>query len=204
MLAVILYTTSHMLAQETIRRQTGRLAEVGITRSIWRWINNKFEGIDSRLQKADLLKSGGAAALIFAQLLVFIQKDTPQDTKTWNLLDQYGQDGHQANLVVRRENPWQAIYQNGRGPAKTQHGFIRLSFLLGRQPKADTDPELALIELHIPYSDALEKDDGEFKSPRLTTAMVTNPDQKYINRPATEDELRLMADLINNVTLEKI
>lgn len=193
-----------MLAQETIRRQTGRLAEVGITRSIWRWINSQFEGVDSRLQKADLLKSGGAAALVFAQLLMFIQKDTPQDTKPWNLLGQYGQDGHQANLVVRRENPWQAIYQNGMGPVKTQYGFIKLSFLLGPQPKAGADPELALIEIHIPYSDALKKDDGDFKSPRLTAAMVTNPDLKYINRPATEDELRLMARIVKSVAFEEI
>lgn len=192
-----------MLAQET-RRQTERLAKVGITRSIWRWINDKFEGVDSRLQKADLLKSGGATALIFAQLLMFIQKDSPQDTKTWNLLDQYGQDGHQANLVVRRENPWQAIYQNGRDPTKTQYGFIGLSFLMGPQPRADADPELTLIELHIPYSDALERDGGDFKSPHLTTAMVTNPDLKYINRPATENELRLLANLIKSVALEKI
>lgn len=193
-----------MLGQEIIRRQTGRLAEVGITRSIWQWINSKFEGVDSRLQKADLLKSGGAAALVFAQLLIFIQKDTPQDTKTWNLPGQYGQDGHQANLVVRRENPWQAIHQNGRSPVKTQYGFIKLSFLLGPQPKADTDPELTLIELHIPYSDALEKENGNFKSPILTAAMVTNPDLKYINRPATEDELRLMARIVKSVAFEEI
>lgn len=193
-----------MLAQETARISTEDSIRIGIARRIWWWINKKFEGIDSRLQKADLLKSA-AAFFLLAQLISVIQKELPEDSQVRNLLNQYNQDGYQANLIVRREKPWKAISQNcTRPPGETQYGFFEVSFLVGPKPQADKDPELVLIELHIPYSDILEDKGGGFKNPRLTAAIVTDRDRKFIDRPATLDELQIAASFIEIVDLEKV
>lgn len=193
-----------MLAQEAVPRRVDSLVSLGLTRSIWSWLNEKFERVDSRLQKADLLKSA-AALFLLAQLISIIQKELPEDSHIKDLLTGHDQDGYQTNLVVWKNEPWKAVHQNCTRPLEvTQHGFFTISLLIGPKPQPDEDPGLTLIEIHIPYSEAIEKWNGQFRAPRLTAAMVTNPDQKYINRPATEDELHLMASLLKSVTFEKV
>lgn len=193
-----------MLAQETVSRRIEVLGRIDLTRSLWWWLNKKFEGIGSRLQKADLLKSALALALL-AQLISIVQKELPEDSQIRDLLNHYDQDGYQANLVVRREKPWKAIRQNCTGPLEeTQYGFFKTSLLVGPKPQADEDPRLAFLEIHIPYPKSIERWGGGFESPRLTIAMVTKADQKYINRLVTEDELRLMAGIVKSVALEEI
>lgn len=193
-----------MLAQETIHRRVEELAKLTITRDIWSWLNKKFEGVDGRLQKANLRESA-IALLLLAQLISIIQKELPESSEIKDILNHYDQDGYQTNLVVRRQNPWKAIHENHTGPlGETQHGFFTISLLAGPKPQPDKDPQLALVEMYIPYSGVLEGRDGQFKNTGLTAAMVTNSDRKDINRPATKDELRLVVGIVKNAALEKI
>lgn len=194
-----------MLTRETAPRQIENSVTIDVTRSIWWWLCKKFEDVESRLQKADLLKSALALALL-AQLISVIQKELPEDSQVGTLLNQYNQDGYQANLIVRREKPWKAISQNCTRPSReTQYGFFEVGFLVGPKPQADKDPELALIELHIPYSEVIERWSGQFKNPRLTIAIVTDRNRKSIDRPATFEELKIAARLIKKVVdLEKV
>lgn len=180
--------------------EIGGRAEAAIehfTNTLRDWVSDQFpEGLGG-LRKANLFKLSAVGSLLLAELVSGIQKEIPEDSNLYNLLNYHKRpDGGQVNMVVRLQRPWEASFVDalGRETERSTNDLHEITFLIGPRLSPNDPSERGVIALDL----SLQK--GGPVVPFIEVRRNVDDGAEEIARPASREELGIVSRLVHKIT----